>query len=152
MPDQENEGTSEGGALREQLEKALKELKEAKDAISAAETERTDEKLTTFLSAKKVDPSIKEFVPKDIGADSAKLDAWWTEKGKFFAGAVGTTDEDQTGETANDDADAAAWQGIQGVSSAASGATNDKVSAFERSLKPDATPEEVLAAGKAMGL
>lgn len=153
MSDQENEGTSEGGALRAQLEAALSKLADAEARITAAETKQTDEKLTTFLSAKKVNPSVKEFIPKDIAADSVKLDAWWSEKGALFGGAVGSTDEDQTGDTSQgkDDPDAAAWQGIQNASSAGSGATFDKISTVERSLKPDATPEEVRAAYIAAG-
>lgn len=144
--DEEQNGT-DGGALRAQLEAALKKVKEAEDRVAAAEKTITDQKLTTFLTGKNVKAKAAKYIKLegvDIN-DTAALEKWLEENPEFSESSA----PGEIVEPPADPADAGtqtAWQTLQNAQSLGSATERDKFSAIDRTLKPGSSPEEVYAA------
>jgi hypothetical protein len=90
----ENElNQNDGGALRKQLEDALKKNKEMSDRLAAVEARERTSTVEKTLSEKGLNPKLARFVSAEDGSDPARLDTWIKENAELFG--AGTAAEAQ---------------------------------------------------------
>lgn len=83
--DDDTNNSNDGGALRKQLEKALKEMNDLKAENTKFKAEKVATAVGSKLSEKGFKPEAARFVPQDVGSDPARLDAWITENEGLLA-------------------------------------------------------------------
>lgn len=139
----ENENElNDGGALRKQLEDALKKLKDMGTELQSLKDEKRTMSVEKALSERGLNPKLAKFVSQEDGSDPARLDAWIKDNADLFGG-TGTPPEGQTsGQTSVDAATAQEFQRIQQVSQ--NGAHNvSDVSALQAQIKNANNPAEL---------
>ena len=96
--DDDNEQQS-GGALRAQLEKALKDLAAAKEENSKLSTAVKSATLETVLRDKGIPPKIQRWLKRDDVEPTAEaVDKWLAENGEDFGYTPGSSAEKPEGE------------------------------------------------------
>lgn len=151
----DNNGSTEGGALRKQYEEALAKLKERDEKIAAFEAKERTQGLEASLSGKGLNPKLAGLVPADVASDPARLDAWLNDYADVFtpasnggddagAGAAGGQPNASAGEQA-------AWRQIQGASANGTQPVVDQA-ALVAQINGATSPDELLNLLKANGM
>lgn len=139
----ENEPTNDGGALRKQLEDALKKNKEMSDRLAAMEARERTQSVEKALSEKGLNPKLAKFVSSEDGSDPARLDAWIKENADLFGMGENTAPEAQSsGQPSVDPATAEAFKRIQNVSQNGAHTVSD-MSALQAQIKNANSPAEL---------
>ena len=136
----ENENElNDGGALRKQLEDALKKNKEMADRLAAVEARERTQSVEKALSERGLNPKLAKFVSQEDGSDPARLDTWIKENAELFG--AGTAPEAQTsGQPSVTPEQAEAHKRIQQVSQNGAHTVSD-VSALQSQIKNAESPE-----------
>lgn len=137
-----NEGNeSEGGALRKQLEKALKANKEMSDKLASMEATQRTSLVEKALSEKGLSPKLAKFVSAEDGSDPARLDTWIKENAELF-GTPNPPAGETGGQPSVDAETQNAFGQIQKVSESGSHVVTD-MAALNQQIKNAKNPAEL---------
>lgn len=175
--DYDDDGQQNGGALRAQLEKALKDLKAAQEENAKLSNSVKSVTLENVLRDKQVPPNIQRWIKRDeVDATPEAVDKWLAENGSDFGyqpgqaqpASVQTPEGEQVQPveapaptavqsvlSAEDIATLERLQGLltQGVGqSVMSDQVATSVATVESKLGPDASYEDVVAELQAQGI
>lgn len=139
----ENEMTNDGGALRKQLEEALKKNKEMTERLTAMEARERTSSVEKVLAERGLNPKLAKFVSQEDASDEARIDAWIKDNAELFG--TSTPPEGQSpGETSVTPEAQLAHARIQQVSQNGAHAVSD-VSALQEQIKNAKNPAELAA-------
>ncbi len=142
MAENENE-MNDGGALRKQLEDALKKNKEMTDRLAAMEARERTSSVEKVLAERGLNPKLAKFVSQEDASDEARIDAWIKDNAELFG--TSTPPEGQSsGETSVAPEAQLAHARIQQVSQNGAHAVSD-VSALQEQIKNAKNPAELAA-------
>ncbi len=139
--DETNNGT-DGGALRKQLEEALKGQKEMQAKLAAFEAKERQASVGDVLAKRGYKPSVAKFVPEDVGSDEAKLDAWLKENLDVFAPVGDGAEVSESGEVSAPEGAAEAFNRIEKVGSAGKNSVPN-LDSIQAAMKACNTPAEL---------
>lgn len=174
--DYSDDDQQSGGALRAQLEKALKDLKAAQEENTKLSANVKSVTLENLLRDKQVPPNIQRWMKRDgVEPTGEAVDKWIAENGEDFGYKPGSTQTDSVKTPEGEQSssveapatsvasvlsaeDVATLQRLQGLLSGSTGQTvmSDQVSTsvatVESKLGPDASYEDVVRELAAQGL
>jgi hypothetical protein len=146
LSENEEFNANDGGALRKQLEKALAEQKEMAEKLKAYEARERMSSVGDVLAKKGFNSKLARFVPDEVGADEAKIDAWLKDNADVFTPQAGTEGEsgDQVpgGEPNAPQGAAEAFNRIEAVNASGKAATVDLDSVMAK-IKAAKDPAEL---------
>jgi hypothetical protein len=144
MADENENNNTDGGALRKQLEEALKAQNEMKARLAEFEAKERQATVGSVLAAKGFNAKLARFVPDEVGADEAKLTAWLNENADVFGAPAPAGDQAAPAAPSVPEGAAEAFNRIEKVGAAGTNQIVD-LAALQAQIKAAKNPEELNA-------